>query len=841
MADPRHVRALATGTAVVRIVDSVRPAGGWLSTNQPPAQRDRVGRQASTLLDGHGFHTGGAFHNQRLLTPHQLWTAYQRVPDVRAAIDAIVRRVATWDWNVVPTLDPKDPGFEEALNLAEEQRRFLSAPNTDGETWQELWTKVLIDQLVFDAGVIENVFDSAIETEDGQPARVVRGDELEELVALRGANVLPIVDQFGRVLGYRQEFLHFGHGFLVHDATRTDKDNAHPIIQFEPEQIVYMRMFPNTSSPLGVPLIETVVNEIITMMRQSEHSMLAFDVDEIPPGIVVLTGLAGQAAEDAVADLQNMRGKDHKIRVVTSADPTAGGAKWVEFRHKAKDVDFVNVVDKVRRTIWRVFGVLPVEMGSSEDIPRAVGQVQLEVSASHLINPLLELIEGKVNARILPLSVGDPDAARTIKFIFDREQKLSPEEQLRKSESLVKLVDAGLISRNEGREELGRPPIVAGDAVTVSTPQGPLPLAAAIGAAVPTDDEDGGQPTTPSGGVDEPGAATPDDNEEAPGEAEVSLVRHRHGPNCGHDHIERQLEEDLPSEWQPRGMFRGFRTLNLLPLWESTAAYKRAVEPLYDRMANEITAAVVSLYSQGATTQEAADEMDQRIALALSRLAVDWSLVTAAMYRQVAKNGRDTAADFTGLPVLEDWEQRAQQYGERAMQFLDAPGGLLSDIRASLQAVTSTLVRGAGDPPDTRAVRPAPIDLGSDVEPEEAVAAAAAVVANQKHRIVNWSGRLVELANQTLVAGMLDGSTIVDPAGEVARVEWWAEWINVGDNRMCITCALLGSQGFVPLETLPTVPGGDTECRARCRCVLQLVTRREIEGDVAVLLGGGNA
>jgi len=60
-----------------------------------------------------------------------------------------------------------------------------------------------------------------------------------------------------------------------------------------------------------------------------------------------------------------MRGKDHKLRVLTS--PQAGGidAKWIELRRTSKDLQLLEVVDNMRRMIWRIFGVLPIELGES--------------------------------------------------------------------------------------------------------------------------------------------------------------------------------------------------------------------------------------------------------------------------------------------------------------------------------------------------------------------------------------------------------------------------------------------------------------------------------------------
>lgn len=849
---------------VIRLAPTeTQEPGGWLVAKQAPPehQRDRIGRHVSSTLDNQKY-DGRFSRSYRLLTDDQLWNVYVRVPDVRAAVDSIVRRIATWDWFVEPAVGPEDPDYAKALDLSEEVRRFLQAPNEDGETWQELWTKTITDLLIFDAGVVEAVFDSkVVENLDGKAVQVP-GDELQEFVSLRGADILPVVDEHGRTLGYQQDLL--GSGISVTDPKRllAQAENSEQANKdrpvFQPRQIAYMRLFPTNSSVLGQPLIEVLINEIITMMRQSEHSMLAFDADEIPPGILVLAGVAGAAADAAKQEFKRMRGKDHKVRVITSPDPNASGAKWVELRHTAKDVDFVNVVREVRRTIWRVFGVLPVEMGASEDIPRAVGAVQLDVGSSHLINPTLEMVEGKVNARMIPLIVADPSLVHLIRFKFDRETELSPEEQRAKSDTLAKYVDTGIMTRNEARMALDLPPVEGGDVATVSTGQGPVPLGGfAFGDEKGPGPDEGGPSKPPggsggdSGGVNDDGASSPDEGEEAPGEVEASiriqrvrdlvrLIGHaEHGAECGCQFGRAVLDEDLPSDWQPRGRFRDVRTMDLKPLFDEVTGYSRAVEPLYDRAEEEVLAIIASAYKPGGMNEDDAFLVQQRISAAIDRLEAQWALAAAPFYRRTAKIGRDAAAHFTALDVLDDWEQRGQQYGDRAIRYLCESGGMLNDLRARL-AVTVSALTVRSRPVDVEmASQKAPKNIDPESDEDTAFAAMAAAFVALKHRIKNWAGRLVELANQTMREGFLAGGTIAGATGEPEPVEWWAEWVSVGDNHMCQTCGDLGSDGFVLLSSLPTVPGGDTECGARCRCVLVLWTRAEVQAGRAVPLSGG--
>lgn len=95
----------------------------------------------------------------RFLSNDQCWDAYRRCADLRAAVDSIVRRVATFDWIVSPVIDPHDNRYNSLLEVCEKVRGFLLRPNKNGDTWQEVMTSFLTDTLVYDSGVLELVHD----------------------------------------------------------------------------------------------------------------------------------------------------------------------------------------------------------------------------------------------------------------------------------------------------------------------------------------------------------------------------------------------------------------------------------------------------------------------------------------------------------------------------------------------------------------------------------------------------------------------------------------------------------------------------------------------------------
>lgn len=927
--------------------------------------RDRAGIYPGSNVVTSSMLQGGAMDaHARLLSNDELWAVYRQTPEVRASIESIVRVISTWDWYIEPveTIPKDDALYDIALDAAEEARRFLSAPNEDGEVWQTWCSKSARDLLVYDAWATENVFGP--------------GGSLEELVTLPGGTVHPRVDRHQRVVDYKQ---------VTGDAE----------VFLDRDQVVYFNLFPNSQKPGGTPLIETLINEVITLLRSSKHLMLAYDADEVAPGVLLLAGIAGQAADRAVASLRNMRGADHKLRVLTTNNPRGLDAKWVEFRHTPKDLDMKELVKEIRRTVWRVFGVKPITMGDTESTPRATAEVQVEAEDSGLIRPIIELLQAQMNMRILPLIVG-ADMAGLVQFRFDLDRDATAADSKAEAEADGMDFDRGGLTINELRVKRGRLPVEGGDVALIKAGAGYVTLDKLLGdgTSPSTTLYDAGNDDDGHGQVDDASsdAATPEEGEEAPGEIEASRVwaqraperyshinftppkgvrsecqrgvdwvdegeggdglkpetvtwarrlargeditpdkarkmkawlarhevdkqgegfnpgedgypspgrvawacwggdpavgwskklvdqmdaadredksrakaprigsivrasrpvvrvqgRHAHGCSCGNHRSEPTARFQgrsslLPSEWQPQGKFKGYRTVNLTTLGRVLIDYARTVEPLYRKARIETVAAFRAYASDGEVSTSDAAALASRVSSILDRLHKEWDGATAGLYRDAAQIGRDAAADFTGVAVVADWRDRAELYQRQAMAYLVDSRGLLSDIKSQLQTLIAASVRGT----DINSL----VTRAEGVDALDVIAllgAVAKVFSRNEHRIDNWSGRLVELCNSTLVRGMEEGSVQSDGGDDVDGTpgdpgpsgEWYVEWAAVGDNKMCPTCAREGAAGFRPLRSLPTEPGGATECRANCRCVLVFWTREEVQSGKATALSG---
>jgi hypothetical protein len=239
---------VTTAVPVIRLGPTApRAAGSWAEVDMRD-RRGLVGAQYGGVMSR--IAPAGMSRTARLLTADQRRQLYETTPDVRACVDSIARRISTWDWNVVPDMDPRDANFESAKAEADKVRAWLSAPNLDGETWQEVLVKSVTDLLTDDSGVWELCTD--------------RGGKgvLKEINVLRGAYVFPVMNIHGRIAVYIQDPAGVGTfdplrvDKLVEDAGKaraaavTGEVNAvapTTIVSFLPEDIVQFRLFPNTA------------------------------------------------------------------------------------------------------------------------------------------------------------------------------------------------------------------------------------------------------------------------------------------------------------------------------------------------------------------------------------------------------------------------------------------------------------------------------------------------------------------------------------------------------------------------------------------------------------------
>lgn len=851
-------------SAVVRIGDLPVPRGGastWgpgergnaQAVPGPAGQLDRVAWHGNTIVGFTGGATTGFTSNAngqvavavstRILTDEDCQLIYQRCSDVRAAINSIAGRVATADWDVVPTTDVADPEYDAALEECAALREWFQRPNAD-DVWQEIWTAVVADALKFPAGVVELVTDG-------------RGKNwtVDEMVPVRGANFHPICDEKGRLVQYVQQM--FG----------APVPGGPMQVALDPDRVLYLRIAATTESREPIPLLESLIYEISAILHGNEAVAKSLNANEVPAGVLVLIGLSKDAQERARAQYEAGAGQPWKLRLLMSQDPGSVDAKWVEFRKTAKEMDTVELVKAIRRAVWRVFGVMPVEMGETDATPRATAEVQVDAGGSHLITPFLDLLETKINTEILPRRTGRTD----VRFAFKRSRDLTPAERVQRADELTKYLAAGVLTRNQVRKKMPEPADPIGEdgdvytveSSTIRTLHSVLEEVELEGTGAADTAEAEDPEAEEDGPTEDPEADAEDDVADPEEKAASRPTRRRLRVQVKkHGHANRSLRDEvIPSAWRNNGVFAGTRTLRLERLWDEITGYQRDVAPLWEEARTAVIQAVASKYKTTGFTAQIRAGLEQVVAAEIDRLLTRWSLSVAPRYGRVAEDARGQAGDWTGVTDgAEIVKMRAELYRVRAMGYLTDPDGLLTDLRnrliLTLVAVTDVRTKApdggrisAAHGADVVAVRRARRATG--LGPEATTAAVLEAVGRAfdalAHRIGNWAARLIELASETLAAEVMAGAGtgradgVADaPEPSQDAVDWWCEWASVGDEESCETCLDMGSRGYIRVADLRVHPGGGTECRANCRCTLVYWTKGEIDDGEARLLGGGN-
>lgn len=253
---------------------------------------------------------------------------YEKSSYVRPCVDALVRSVSSLPWVVRPFRDG-DPRHADRV------REFLQDPNANDESLRKILSQVLTDVMVIDEGIIEKV-----KSLDGT---------LLEIFARDGATFIPIKDRHGILQGYVQKMA------------------PYDLVEFAKDEVMYFELYPTTWTPYGLPIIETIVNEIASLMFSVQWIADSFTEDKIPPGILVLDRIANDAYERAKAEFQSGEDKQFTVKLFRNV----GSAKWIELKKSNTEMQLAELNLQIERIVYRNFGLQPFELGVTSEINRA--------------------------------------------------------------------------------------------------------------------------------------------------------------------------------------------------------------------------------------------------------------------------------------------------------------------------------------------------------------------------------------------------------------------------------------------------------------------------------------
>lgn len=398
---------------------------------------DIIEKQAGPTVGGRDYSQYGewawAAHPSQIgrLSYYLLRFLYRTSGAVRPCVDGIAKSIANLEWRIIN----KDMKYHPSQEV-EELTQFLTIPNTDKETFNVLLEKFLIDLIVIGKGVIEKV-------------RNPYG-QLVELVARDAALFIPIYDKMtGVLLSYRE------YKPLTYEK----------IADHDPKNFIFRYFNPTSYSYDGLPIIETIVNEIATLLLAVKAIGWIFANDELPPGVLHLGTIGDVALNRAKASFEAQRGIQGatKLRVVDNVDDV----NWVQFTRPFREMQVAELMPQINKIIASNFGLSLLELGLSDYTRPPTGQVQVDFTRSKLNPVLMNTCAQVINTEVIS------EVDKEVKFLWVQKPQETFEQQSLGHQTLWR---SALETRNEARLALGLNPVEGGDQPTVLLGNEVVPL-----------------------------------------------------------------------------------------------------------------------------------------------------------------------------------------------------------------------------------------------------------------------------------------------------------------------------------------------------------------------------
>ena len=325
------------------------------------------------------------------LSYSELRDTYLQSSSVRPCVDSISRYISSLPWIVRPKVGG------DVFHVAE-VKNFLMDPNSNKESLRTILAKLMVDLLIIDAGVIEKVRS--------------RSGKLLEIYARDGSTFTPIYDKHGSLLEYEQSV--------------SQED-----VIFKPDEIIYSQLYPRTWNFYGTPIIETIVDEVATLMFSISNISETFQKDEIPPGILTLDKVGEIAYKRLKEDLTSEKGSIKKnLKILRNI----GSAHWIEFKKPFREMQLVELNQQIENIVHKNFGI----------------KENMEISGK-MILPLTQTINYFFNREIIS-EFYDDVYFKLIPLVTDEKEAKANESR---SKAIKNLVGCNVLDVQEARKLIG--------------------------------------------------------------------------------------------------------------------------------------------------------------------------------------------------------------------------------------------------------------------------------------------------------------------------------------------------------------------------------------------------
>jgi len=272
----------------------------------------------------------------------------------------------------------------------------------------------------------------------------------------------------------REKAAYFQYGWIT---------GARPV-PFGKREIIWFERNPRTDSIYGRSPVEVLADTIQTLIYAIEHNLEYFNDNSIPKGIIGLEGSDAdeiKAFKDQWMEQQRKRDKAGQWKKVFHHIPIVGKMpKFERLQFTNAELELLEGQKWWSKMVWASFGVTPSELGYTENSNKATEIIQSSVFRRKAINPILRLLEYKINHEII--SEFQYEGIKFKFLIFDTEEE-------KKKYELYKIqIDSGIKTVNEIRAEEGLEKVEWGDKPPKNwqTPQSSFSFGGGFPPRVPT-------------------------------------------------------------------------------------------------------------------------------------------------------------------------------------------------------------------------------------------------------------------------------------------------------------------------------------------------------------------
>jgi 8-oxo-dGTP pyrophosphatase MutT (NUDIX family)/phage portal protein BeeE len=314
-----------------------------------------------------------------------------------------------------PLLTPMDGFKGDGESAVAAARAAIAFPDRE-HSWDE-WLSLWLDNLLtFDSGPLYR--------------RRNRAGQIIALEVVDGSTIYPLVDEHGRrpmapAPAYQQVI------------------KGQASVDFTAEDLTYARFRPQTDSPFGMAPLESIMMTVNTDMRLQWHFLQMFTAGNIPGGF--MEAPPDLSSPDQINEFQDYwnatfdgdQETKHKVVFVPA------GSKFHQTVPDSFDPEFPKYL---AIKVAGAFGVVPQDLGLTDDVNRATGETQTDTQFRVNTLPWVRFVESIVT-RYLQHDLGLPVQ---LKLNTGRDK----EDRLTEAQAWKLYIESGMASADEGREQI---------------------------------------------------------------------------------------------------------------------------------------------------------------------------------------------------------------------------------------------------------------------------------------------------------------------------------------------------------------------------------------------------